>query len=476
MSDRQPHLHDADYPIDQHYVRGKFASQIGFMLAAVGSAIGLGNIWKFPYMVGENGGAAFILIYIVCIAAIGLPVLLVEFAVGRRGQTSAISSYRRIAPGTAWWTNGLLGILSAFVILAFYSAVAGWVLQYMAFGLSGGYSGFTEESAGDIFSGVINEKPLIAVLCQIVVMAITAMILYFGIEKGIERAAKYLMPLLFLLLILLMIRSVTLPGSGEGLAFLFEPEWGKINGKVILAAMGQAFFTLSIGMGAMITYASYVGKEVHLGKMGCYVAGLDTLIAILAGVVIFPAVFAYSIEPGGGPGLIFVTLPRIFAAMPAGTIIGTTFFFLVFIAALTSLISILEPVVTYLVDDMEWGRHKATAIAALAVMVPGIPAALSVGEEGILGEFLIPFLGGSTTFFDVLTKLTDYFLLPIGGLIACLFLLLGWNRRDAVAELAGEKGNPKALILQIWYWFAVTVAPLGVLAVIINGVIELTEQ
>lgn len=472
MSDKPTHFHNQPDPIDQAHVRGKFASQIGFLLAAVGSAIGLGNIWKFPYMLGENGGAAFIIVYLACIALVGLPVLIAEFVIGRRGQTSAIGSYRLIAPGKPWWLNGFLGILAAFVILSFYSAVAGWVLKYFVIGISEGFQGFTAEASGDRFGVIINEvtQPLIY---QGIVMALTALIILFGIEKGIERASKILMPLLFVILVLLVIRSITLEGALEGVAFMLKPDFTKLSGAGVLAAMGQAFFTLSIGMGAMITYGSYVGKEINLVRTGAWVAGLDTLIALLAGFVIFPAVFAFGMEPSEGPGLVFVTLPSIFAEMPGGNIFGSAFFFLVFIAALTSAISILEPVVTWFVDDLNVKRYIASLIAGTAVFLVGIPACLSATGAAKLGDFTIPFLGGPVTFFDLLDKLSSQFMLPIGGLVTCLFLLIGWNRKDAIAEAAGAEGRVSSPFLRIWYILAVTVAPLGILAVLINGILAL---
>ncbi|MDK2972197.1 MAG: neurotransmitter:Na+ symporter, family [Candidatus Sumerlaeota bacterium] len=470
MADGNPHLHDQSDPIDEQHVRGKFASRLGFMLAAVGSAVGLGNIWKFPYITGENGGAAFILIYLACIAVVALPALLVEFSLGRHGQTSAIGTYRKIAPGTPWWLNGLMGVLAGFIILSFYSAVAGWVLKYMIVGIVDGYGTYTKEASGSTFGAFI-VQPVAPIVYQFIAMLLTSVIIYAGIEKGIERASKYLVPLLGVILILLVVRSVTLPGAEAGLAFMFKPDFSKLNATSFLNAVGLAFFTLSVGMGAMMTYASYVGKEVHLGKTALQVAVFDTGVAILSGIAIFPAVFAFDLEPSSGPGLIFITLPQIFAQMPMGRLVGIAFFFLIFIAALTSMISIMEPVVTWLVDDLNVRRHLATASAGVAIFLVGVPACLSVDDASVLGGIKIPFFGGSLKFFDLLDTVSQNFMLPLGALGACLFLLLAWKRGAAIAEVAGTGGNTNSGMLQLWYWCAVTITPLGILALLVHGVL-----
>ncbi|MCB2156917.1 sodium-dependent transporter [bacterium] len=477
MADQQFHSHDQPYPIDQSSVRGKFASNIGFLLAAVGSAIGLGNIWKFPYIMGENGGAAFMLVYLACIILVGTPVLIAEFAVGRQGKTSAVSCYKVIAPGTPWWLNGLLGVLAGFVILSFYSAVAGWVLKYFMIGVFEGYGAYNAETSGGLFVGLITgfDQPLIY---QFIIMALTALIIYFGIEKGVERAAKILMPLLFAILALLLIRSLTLKGGMAGVEFMFKPDFTKLSGKGVLEALGHAFFTLSVGMGAMMTYASYLDGKSNLATVGATVATLDTVIAIMAGLVIFPAVFAFNMDPGQGPALIFITLPQVFAEMPLGRLVGSSFFFLIFVAALTSTISILEPVVTWLVDDVKVNRHVSTAIASFLIFLVGIPACLSVAEGGALDRVLFTLAEGTYAekqyrFFDILDDASSKFMLPIGGFILCLFLLISWKRQSALQQVAGEKGNPRSIILNVWYWLAVTVAPLGILTVIIFGILDL---
>ncbi len=469
MKNGPTHIHDQIEPLDQAHVRGKFVSRFGFLLAAVGSAVGLGNIWKFPYMAGQNGGGAFILVYLFCIALVGLPALILEFALGRQGQTSPVGCYRKIAPRQPWWLNGLLGVVTAFVILSFYSAVAGWVLRYFITGMTHGYGAYTAETSGPLFIRLIDNvsEP---VFYQFIVMALTTLIIYLGVEKGIERASKYLMPFLFFLLLLVVIRSLTLDGAMAGVRFLLHVDFSRLSGKSVLEALGHACFTLSVGMGAMITYASYVGRDVHLGKAGVQVALFDTLIAITAGFAIFPAVFAFGMSPDGGPSLIFVTLPQVFAKMPMGRVVGIIFFFLVFIAALTSAISILEPIVTWMVDDLNFRRHTAATLAGAAVFLVGIPACLSADAGGKLGEWMIPFLGGPVRFFDLLDYLSSKFMLPIGSLILCLFLLFTWDSRAARIEVAGDGGNPDSPWARLWRWCAVSITPIGILVVLIYGI------
>lgn len=471
---RHDHSHRMADPPDQHHVRGHFATRVGFILAAVGSAVGLGNIWKFPYVMGENGGAAFLLVYLGCILLVGLPVLLAEFVIGRAGETSAVGSYRKLARGP-WWLNGLLGVAAGFFILSFYSAVAGWVLRYFVNGTVSGFAAYAGDASAERFVGLISSagEPIVY---QFLVMAMTAGILFFGIEKGIERAARFLMPLLFLILLLLLVRSLTLPGAMEGLAFMFQPDFGKLSWKSVLEALGHSFFTLSIGMGVMITYASYVDRDVHLGKTAGTVATLDTGIALLAGMVIFPAVFAFGMEPGTGPALMFITLPQVFAQMPLGHVVGAAFFFLVFIAALTSTISILEPVVTWLVDDMDLTRWVASAVAGGLIFVVGIPATLSVSEGGLLHGFTLPFLGGPVTIFDFLDNVSSKFMLPIGGLVACLFIVFAWGRKNAMAEVTGTDGDNASPFAKLWFWTVATVAPAGIIVILVAAVIELASK
>ncbi|HCX99284.1 MAG TPA: sodium-dependent transporter, partial [Bacteroidales bacterium] len=308
-------------------LRDNFGSRFGIIAATAGSAVGLGNIWKFPYVAGENGGGAFLLIYLFFVLAIGVPVMMSEFAIGRRGQKNAYGSFGVIAPGKRWNLIGLMGVVAAFFILAFYSSVAGWTLQYIVSSVSHSFAGQSIADLENTFNTLI-VNPIKPVVWQLVFMVLTALIVLAGIKKGIEKYTKLLMPLLLLLIIVLCIRSVTLEGGKAGLEFLFKPDFSKVTAKTFLYALGQAFFSLSLGMGALITYSSYFSKKENLASTAVSVALSDSLIAILAGVMIFPAVFAFGIEPTCGPSLVFITLPGIFQQMFWGDFFGTIFFIL----------------------------------------------------------------------------------------------------------------------------------------------------
>ncbi|MCG8685409.1 MAG: sodium-dependent transporter, partial [Desulfobacterales bacterium] len=321
--------------------RDSFSGKYGFIAAAAGSAIGLGNIWKFPYITGIYGGSAFIIVYLICILLIGLPIMLSEITVGRRAQKGIFGAYKTLAPGTPWFFSGYMGIAAAFLILSFYGVVAGWTMEYVVKAVTGTFSGKTPDEIGTMFGSFIGQpfKPLI---WQLTFMALTCFIVIAGIKNGIEKYSKILMPILLAILLLLCIRSVTLEGASKGFEFLFSPDFSKLSGEAILAALGHAFFSLSLGMGTLITYGSYVKKTENIAPLAAHITIADTVIALLAGTAIFPAVFAFGITPSAGPGLVFVTLPNVFQQMPLGYIFCILFFFLLAIAALTSSISILE--------------------------------------------------------------------------------------------------------------------------------------
>ena len=324
--------------------RENFSGKLGIIAAAAGSAIGLGNIWKFPYITGVYGGSAFILVYLFCIALIGIPVMLSEFIVGRNAQKNAVGSFKKIAPGTPWFFTGFIGVIAAYVILSFYGIVAGWTLQYVFLAITNQFSGLTPDQIGGNFGAFIS-KPGLPIFWQVIFMAVTASVVIGGVKKGIERFSKILMPILLVIIIILVFRSVTLKGASKGLEFLLKPDFSKLTVPAILSALGHAFFSLSLGMGTMITYGSYIKKDENLGQTAIQVTIADTLIALLAGFAIFPAVFAFGIEPSAGPGLVFVTLPNVFNQMPFGAFFALLFFVLLAVAALTSSISILECVV-----------------------------------------------------------------------------------------------------------------------------------
>ncbi|ADU31665.1 sodium-dependent transporter [Evansella cellulosilytica] len=442
--------------------REQWATRLGFILAAVGSAVGLGNIWRFSYVTGENGGAAFLIIYILCIFLVGLPVLLAEFSVGRRGQSDAIGSFNKIAPGKPWVLGGILGVLSSFFILSFYGVIAGWIIYFLYSYLTGTAQGVGAGEFENFFSNFAGGS-YGPVFWQFLFMAIVIVIVFFGVKKGIEFSNKIFMPLLAILLIILAGFSLTLDGASDGLAFLFSPEWSAFgNPDVYAAAVGQAFFTLSLGMGAMITYSSYLSKETKLPHAAGTVVTLDTIFAIVAGIVIFPAVFTFAnIAPTDGAGLVFVTLPEVFGLMGgAGSFFAILFFFLVAIAALSSAISLLEVSVSFVMRKMKWSRKKATLIAGIAVTLLGIPSALSQG-----GPF--DFLIFGETFLDFVDLLTDQYFLPLGGMIIALFVGWGWNKVDALKET----GLTNTMIGTIWIWFIRIIAPLGILWILLLNIL-----
>ncbi len=433
--------------------REQWATKMGFILAAVGSAVGLGNIWRFSYVTGDSGGAAFLLIYVLCIFLVGLPVLLAEFSIGRRGQSDVVGSFNNIAPGKPWVIGGVLGVLTSFLILSFYGVIAGWVVYFLYSYLTGAAGAVEQGGYADFFVNFIGGATG-PVFWQFFFMAVVIAIVFFGVKKGIELSNRIFMPLLALILIVLAGYSLTLDGAGEGLRFLFTPDWSAFGDpSVYSAAVGQAFFTLSLGMGAMITYASYLPKETKLPNAAGGVVVLDTLFAIVAGIMIFPAVFTFGLDPASGPGLIFITLPEVFAQMgTGGTVFAILFFFLVAIAALSSAISLLEVSVSYLMRKMNWKRQQATIIAGVVVTLFGIPSALSQGGPLTFTLFDLPFL-------DLVDTITDKYTLPLGGLFIALFVGWGWNQVDALKET----GLTDSIIGMIWLWFIRIIAPAGIL-------------
>lgn len=440
--------------------RDSFGSKFGVIAAAAGSAIGLGNIWRFPYVAGENGGAAFLIIYVLAIISIGLPVMLSEFAIGRMAQRNAFGAFKRLAPGKPWYLIGVVGILGAFMILAFYSTVAGWTLEYLYQSVTNNFLGKDAAALSAAFES-FRTSGSSPVLWQLGFMVLTAGIVAAGIKNGIEKYTKVLMPLLLLIIIALDVRAVTLPGSAEGLAFLFAPDFSKINGPVILEALGQAFFSMSIGMGVLVTYGSYIGKKDNIGNSATAISAADTLIAVLSGVAIFPAVFAFGIEPNSGPGLVFITLPSIFNNMPAGYFFSILFFSLLLIAALTSSISLLEVVVAYCTEQLGWNRKMATSIAAVAISAIGVLSTMSQGPWDQLSLF-------GLNIFDLLDWTSANLLLPLGGFFIVLFA--GWFlSRKQVKEEITNNGTTKAVLFEAYLFIIRFIAPIAIGLVFLFG-------
>jgi NSS family neurotransmitter:Na+ symporter len=440
--------------------RDGFGSRLGVIAAAAGSAVGLGNIWRFPYVAGENGGGAFLLVYILFILAIGVPVMLSEFAVGRRSQRNALGAFKKLAPGTWWHVIGIMGIAAAFFILSFYTTVSGWTLEYLILSIGNSFEGQSKEQLNLTFEE-FRTNGYLPLLWQMIFMFFTALIVYKGIKNGIEKYTKMLMPALLLIIIVLGIRAITLPGSGAGLTFLFKPDFAKINANVVLQALGQAFFSLSIGMGALITYGSYIRKNENLVSTAFSVTLTDTLVAVLAGVAIFPAVFAFGIEPQAGPGLVFITLPMIFQEMTGGYFFSLIFFVLLVIAALTSTISVLEVVVAYVSEELNMSRKKATILSASSISILGVLCTLS---QGPVPEIHI----GSRNLFDILEFTSANIMLPLGGLLIVLFV--GWymKRKDLFDEISNQQAL-KVHLLWAFYFIVRFLAPVAIALVFLNG-------
>ncbi|WP_106832135.1 sodium-dependent transporter [Parabacteroides pacaensis] len=439
--------------------RATFGSKIGVILASVGSAVGLGNIWRFPYETGQNGGAAFLLVYCLCVLLLGLPLMLTEFFIGRYSRKNTAGAFQVIAPGTKWNLLGYNGVIAAFLILGFYSVVAGWTLEYIYQSLSGALSGKTAEQFTQDFN-LFNSGIFRPILWTFAFIALTHFIITSGVKSGIERSSKIMMPILFLILVILCIRSVTLPDASVGLKFLFHPDFGKITSSVVLSSMGQAFFSLSVGMGCLITYASYFGKNTNLQKTALSVTLLDTLVAILAGVIIFPAVFSFGIKPSAGPELVFITLPNVFQHLPLGGLWSFVFYVLLAIAALTSTISLHEVATAYILEEHHFTRKRAAFIVSAGVMFLGIISSLSFG---VLKDFTIFGL----TFFNFLDYVTAKIMLPFGGMLTCI--LVGWrvDRKILKAELT-NKGTIPFYFFNIYAFILKYIAPVAIVLIFLN--------
>ena len=404
--------------------RGQWGSNLGFILAAAGSAVGLGNIWKFPYLAGANGGGAFVFLYLAMVVIIGFVIMLGEMSIGRNTHLSAAEAYKKI--NKKWAFVGVIGVIVAFCILSFYSVIGGWVLNYIGKYLIGGIPG---SEAGTYFNSFISGT-LPPVIWHFVFMTVTAAIVLKGISGGIEKASKVMMPALFVLLIVVVIRSITLDGAMEGIKFFLKPNFSKITIGTVMAALGQSFFSLSLGMGAVITYGSYLGKTENLEKNAVIIPAIDTFVALLAGLAVLPAVFAFGFEPGAGPSLMFITLPSVFDSMPFGQIFGLIFFILILFAALTSSIALLEVVVSFVIDKFKLGRQMSTILIASITFLIGVPCSLANGP--VMQEFLI--LGYN--FFDFMSFLAESVLMPLGGLFMCIFIGYVWGIDEATEEIS----------------------------------------
>ncbi|MGF1679828.1 sodium-dependent transporter [Photobacterium minamisatsumaniensis] len=438
--------------------RENWGSRLGFVMAAAGSAVGLGNIWKFPYTAGESGGGAFVFIYLLFVIFIGFSVMLTEFAVGRKTGLSAVGAFK--STDRRWSFVGVIGVVSGLLIMGFYPVVGGWAIAYI-YKISSGLLS-TPEAIGDSFGSFIS-NPVQPLMWMGLYLVFNILVVIKGISGGIEKAGKILMPLLFAILILVAIKGLTLPGASAGLEFLFKPDFSKVDSSVVLAALGQAFFSLSLGMGCMITYGSYLKKKENLVQTTAMVTAMDTGVALLAGLAMFPAMFAFNMEPAAGPGLIFVVVPQLFAEMGGivGLLLALLFFIALSVAALTSSVSLLEVVVSYLIDEKGMKRPTAVFSASAVMAVLCVFASLSLGGTG-------PQLF-DTGAFDVFDLLTDKIFLAVGGMLVCIFA--GWrlSRSELEKEITND-GEIKFPLFGLWYNLVKYVIPFAIAIVAIAGV------
>ena len=444
--------------------RDTWGSKVAFIMAAAGSAIGLGNIWGFPTVAAANGGAAFLLVYLLCVALIGAPVVLIELTIGRSTQRNPVGAFKTLAPKPLWIFAGALSVITGIVILSFYSVIAGWTLAYILKTAAGVFG--ADADTAMIFANMAG-NPVSAIGYHLVFMGITVYVVVGGVRHGIERWTKVLMPLLLMILLLLVIRAVTLSGAGAGLSFYLNPHFDQIDMSVVLAAAGQAFFSLSLGMGVMLTYGSYIAKKDDLVSSALWVTGLDTTIAILAGLVIFPTLFHAHLTPGqGGPGMVFVVLTSLLTEIPpapiGGIIFGTAFFILLGISALTSSISLLEVGVAYMVDEKQMPRRKAAITLGAIAFVIGIPSALGNGAVSWLSN--LPGVG--MDFLSFLFTLFGNYSLLLGALLISIFTAWVWGLKNASVEV--ESNDGKFMLKRTWSVLIRYLVPIVLVAIIIN--------
>ncbi len=447
---------------DRQSMHGQWSSRWTFILAATGAAVGLGNIWKFPYLTGQNGGSAFVLMYIICVAALGIPLMMAEILLGRRGRSTPIRSMKVLAEennvGQWWQIIGWSGTIAGMLILSYYSVIGGWTLAYIFKSIAGTFSGATGEFAANTFNTFVGNSSSLFIW-HTVFMVITMGIVAGGVQGGLEKAVQFLMPTLFFLLLLMVGYSMTTGFFGKGLEFLFTPDFSKISGASMLSAMGQAFFSLSLGMGTIMIYGSYVPKDTSIASTSVMIAIADTGVALLAGMAIFPIVFANNLEPGSGPGLIFQTLPVAFGSMTGGTIFGSLFFILLLVAAWTSSISLIEPFVTWLIETLGVSRLTAALYSGMATWLLGLGTVWSFNLWAELKFF-------GLTFFDLLDFITSNLMLPLGGILIALFA--GWlmSAESTKAEL--QISNPT--LYTTWQVLVRYIAPVAVFIVLLNAI------
>ena len=441
--------------------RERFSSSLGVIAAVLGSAVGLGNIWKFPYVTGANGGAAFILVYLLCLALVGVPVMLSEHLIGRHTRANAVGAFKALEPRRPWFLVGGAGVVSSLLIMSFYTTVAGWVYAYIFKAAGGALLTVKPEDTSLVFktleSGV--GEPL---FWQWFVLLLTGSIIMAGVTKGIERVTKILMPLLFILLLIIDIRSLTLPGAAEGLEFLFKPDFSKITFGAILAALGLAFFKLSVGTGTMTTYGSYVDKNENLPKMALKVALADTLVSLMAGIAIFPAVFAFGFKPDAGPELLFITIPTVFSSMPFGKVFMVLFFVLAAVAATGAMLSMMEVPVAYFTEQYQHSRRKATLITILGIGILGSFATLSNSLFAKVTVF-------GKSFFNFFDFASSNVLLPLAGIFIALFVGWQWGYANVKREMSNEGQLTNNGLVRVYMVLIRFVVPVAIALILLVG-------
>ena len=440
--------------------RAIFATKFGAIAATVGSAVGLGNIWRFPYEAGVHGGGAFLICYVVFLFLLGVPVLCAEFCMGRASRSNVFGAYHKLSGGKGWKLTGYIGIVASLLILSFYSVVAGWTVEYCISSIIGKLNFSDAETGHAQFTALTTGwRP---VVWTVIFMFCNFFILIGGVTKGIERASNILMPMLFVLLAAFCINSFTLPGLSEGVEFLFKPDFSKIDSSVLLGAMGQAFFSLSLGLGCMMTYASYFNTDTRIGRTSMTIAALDFLVAILAGMIIFPAVFSFGVSPQAGPTLVFEVLPFIFSQLPAGAVWSTLFFLLLFLASLTSTVSMSEISITYFCEEKKMSRKKATTVSSLLALAGGVLCALSFGP---LSDFTICGL----TIFNLFDYVSSNICLPIGGMICSIFV--GWKMDKHLVKMEFTNyGRHQFQLLSLLVFFLKYICPAAIFLIFLNSI------
>lgn len=449
--------------------RESFGNRFGVLVAMAGSAIGLGNLWRFPYMVGAYGGAAFIFVYIIFVFLLCLPILVAEVLVGRRSHTNAFGAFKKLAPGTKWKWLGALMVITPLLVVSYYSVIGGWSIEYFfkACTMEFTHASASESEFGTMFSSFVSSvwAPLVG---HTIFLAVTALIVVSGVKSGIERFGKVMMPMLFFIVIIIAVRSATLPGASEGLVWLFRPDFSKIDASVCAAALGQGFFSLSVGFGIMLTYASYIRKQENIALSSVYTAISDLVFAIIASCAIMPAVFSFGLDSKEGPGLVFETLPFIFSQMPLGSLIAILFFMALIVAALTSSISLYEVGVAYFVEERHYSRKKALAFIFTVTWILGIFASLSFGP---LADFHV----AGNTVFNFLDRLSANFLMPLGALLIVVFV--GWKmkRSDVYDEFTnGGTLNGNSRVFGLVYFLIRYVAPVAIIVIFLTNIFQLS--